>query len=122
MFASSAWAQTAGKEELPVPPGYGILRPKPTIQTPPAIHPPQRCPSGYLELNQSMALSNYIVCTVNIKEHPLCTAQAGHFACGRGGSECCTAGQENPCFAGAFACSPGAQSGDAARTACCISH
>jgi len=45
---------------------------------------------------------------------------AGAYACGRGGTECCAATQTNPCFPGAFACSPSGM-GIGPKTACCIS-
>jgi hypothetical protein len=45
---------------------------------------------------------------------------AGSYACGRGGTECCGATQDNMCFAGAFACNASV-TGTGPKTACCIS-
>jgi len=46
---------------------------------------------------------------------------SNYYACGRGGTECCMATQDNPCFAGAFACSV-PMNAPGPRHACCLSR
>jgi hypothetical protein len=48
-----------------------------------------------------------------------CGGRTGFYACGRNAMECCAVTQDNPCFAGAYACKADA-SQRGANTACCF--
>ncbi len=52
----------------------------------------------------------------------LCAGRPGYYACGRGGTECCAANEDNPCFAGAYACSVPLGTPGMPKKACCIAH
>ena len=48
-----------------------------------------------------------------------CGGRTGFYACGRNAMECCPLTQDNPCFAGAYACKADASRGGA-NTVCCL--
>jgi len=48
-----------------------------------------------------------------------CGGRTGFYACGRNAMECCPVTQDNPCFAGAYACKADASQGGANK-ACCL--
>jgi len=116
----------------------------------PVIRRPADCPLGYMAPKDKQRIAHLVVCVVKpqnmlalsnvagpgapvgqqvsslppILERTAINQCAGHpagsYACGRGGSECCSPKQDNMCFAGAFACYvDGAGTGP--KTACCIS-
>jgi hypothetical protein len=47
-----------------------------------------------------------------------CGSRVGFYACGRNAMECCLVTQDNPCFAGAYACKADASQGGANRVCC----
>jgi hypothetical protein len=49
---------------------------------------------------------------------PTCGSRKGFYACGRNAMECCLVTQDNPCFAGAYACKADASQGGANRVCC----
>jgi hypothetical protein len=102
------------------PPNLGIIDP---IPEPPAeapgrsVAPRYSCPSGYQVANE-MDLK---VCTPIDMTAGNCSGRAEVYSCGRNGTECCSSNQDNPCFAGAYACSVG-PSPNGPRHACCLSR
>ena len=48
-----------------------------------------------------------------------CGGRAGFYACGRNATDCCPVTQDNPCFAGAYACKVDASQGGA-NMVCCL--
>jgi hypothetical protein len=48
-----------------------------------------------------------------------CAGRTGFYACGRNAMECCPVTQDNPCFAGAYACKADASQGGA-NMVCCL--
>jgi hypothetical protein len=48
-----------------------------------------------------------------------CGGRTGFYACGRNAMECCPVTQDNPCFAGAYACKVDASQGGA-NMVCCL--
>ena len=48
-----------------------------------------------------------------------CGGRTGFYACGRNAMECCPMTQDNPCFAGAYACKADASKGGA-NMVCCL--
>ena len=48
-----------------------------------------------------------------------CGGRTGFYACGRNAMECCPITQDNPCFAGAYACKADASQGGA-NMVCCL--
>jgi hypothetical protein len=48
-----------------------------------------------------------------------CGGRTGFYACGRNAMECCPVTQDNPCFAGAYACKADASQGRA-NMVCCL--
>jgi len=48
-----------------------------------------------------------------------CGGRTGFYACGRNAMECCPMKQDNPCFAGAYACKADASQGGA-NMVCCL--
>ena len=48
-----------------------------------------------------------------------CGGRTGFYACGRNAMECCPVTQDNPCFAGAYACKADASQGGA-NMVCCL--
>ena len=48
-----------------------------------------------------------------------CGGRTGFYACGRNAMECCPITQDNPCFAGAYACKGDASQGGA-NMVCCL--
>jgi hypothetical protein len=47
-----------------------------------------------------------------------CRSRVGFYSCGRNAMECCPLTQDNPCFAGAYACKADASQGGANRVCC----
>jgi hypothetical protein len=119
-----AVAQRLDEEGLP--PGFLVpYAPEYRYPPPKRINPETRCPQGYIESPISQRLRNTVICQVDTgtqqrSQLNYCSGRPDHYACGRGGVECCAANQNNLCFPGAFACSvePGAPG--ATKTACCI--
>ena len=106
----------------------GVVRgvsPSPSIgtnqTTKPALGLKQlACPSGYVLAAGFLQSVSRTVCEIDHRlSNAACTADADHYLCGRGGSECCVASTNNPCFAGAYACA--ANGGSGPLTACCLS-
>jgi hypothetical protein len=132
------------------PPLYGAARPTTGPDPSPHVKRPTDCPPGYIAPRESLGFPHLVVCVVkplnlvalNTVSGPgpapagtlssmppilerstvnQCVGRpAGSYACGRGGTECCRANQDNMCFAGAYACYPHG-SGTGAKTACCMS-
>jgi hypothetical protein len=52
--------------------------------------------------------------------HPIlaCGGRTGFYACGRNAMECCPVTQDNPCYAGAYACKADASQGGANMMCC----
>jgi hypothetical protein len=51
-----------------------------------------------------------------------CAGRPGSYACGRGGTECCSPSQDNMCFAGAYACSVPLATAGQGKQACCMTR
>jgi hypothetical protein len=128
---------------------FGESRPNVGPNPAPVIRRPTDCPLGYIEPRDKLRIPHLVVCVVkpanltvltNVAgpgpaHEPLSSLppslertqinycqgrQPGSYACGRGGTECCSPKQDNMCFAGAYACYVGGV-GTGPKTACCIS-
>lgn len=114
--AVSAAAQ--GSPSTWQPPNLGIVNPLPE---PPAEAPGRStaplftCPNGY----SIPKLTDLKVCVPIDMTLSNCGGRQNVYSCGRNATECCASGQDNPCFAEAYACDIG-PSPNGQRHACCL--
>jgi hypothetical protein len=129
---------------------FGQPRPTIGANPYPLIRRPTDCPLGYIAPKDKQRIAHMVVCVVKPQNllalsnvagpgapvgqqvsslPPMlertavnqCAGRpAGSYACGRGGSECCSPKQDNMCFAGAYACYADG-TGTGPKSACCIS-
>jgi hypothetical protein len=121
--------------------------PQPKVPTPPLVPSVQYdCPTGYAKPDLLQRVQNLRICfpVGNAALAPSgiavdlpgartaiggvtngggpglpCGGRTGFYACGRNAMECCPLTQDNPCFAGAYACKADASQGGA-NTTCCL--
>ena len=100
------------------PPNLRLINPipEPSAEAPGrSFAPPFTCPIGY----SILPLTDLKICIPNDMTMSNCGGRGGVYSCGRNATECCAVAQDNPCFVGAYACSPGPSS-SGPRHACCL--